>query len=76
MHVSRGGRRCDESCDGTRAEADHTPSSLDAVVEKTPDHSAERGCKHGVPDGKDSPEVCTESTATVEAEPSEPQHEC
>lgn len=70
---SRGSR--DETSNGTRAETDHAPFPLNSVIEETPDGSGESTTEESVPDGHDGTEVGTIRRATVEAQPTEHQHE-
>lgn len=65
----------DEARNETRAPADHGPLARKAPVKKNPGHRTEHTSKVGVPASHDSAEVGTESRATVEREPAEPEED-
>ena len=74
MNVARRGRGSDQTSNGSRAETDHGPATFVAEVERAPNETSEGTSNHGVPDGEDGTDVRTESTASVETEPTEEEH--
>jgi hypothetical protein len=70
---TRGGSGSDKTRDGTGTPTDHRPLAGKTPIEKNPGHRGKHSSEVGVPASHGSAEVGTESRATVEAQPSEPQ---
>lgn len=62
-----------EPRNGTGAPANKRPLLGETEIEETPSHSGEHGSQARVPASHGGTEVSTESRATVEAQPAEPQ---
>lgn len=72
-NVTRAGSDGNETGNGTGAEADSGPLLLQAVVEKAPGDTTDRGGNVGDDAGHDGAQVSSEGRAAVEAEPANPQ---
>lgn len=72
---SRSGSGGDKTRNETGTPADHRPLARKAPIKKNPSHGAENTSKVGVPASHCSAKVGTESRATVECKPAEPQED-
>ena len=72
---ARAGSNGNKTANSTRAETDDRPLTLKTVIPEHPGESTDRGGEVGDNTSVGSTEICAQSRATVEAEPTEPEEE-
>lgn len=73
---ARGWRDSNETGDSTTAETNSAPLLLQTVIQQAPGESAHTSSNVSNNAGHHGTQVCTESTAAVEAEPTNPEEDC